>query len=607
MRRIVIVMLLFGCATGLCDRTASGQIEYEVDNIMYKRPEFPPLPSEEVYPKRLVPLWQSALARPDGDLQRLIADALVGLIEEGTSLDFSPLIPELRRLLTAEMTPEGTRLAVARALVALRAEDAAEELLEQSQRSADMLASVVEPALGEWGDLEVVELWLQRVEDRQAPRTRLRLSLRGLAAVNQAEAIPAITAIVADPKRPLDVRLLAAESLGQLQTDGLLGLADAILREPTDRGPARAASGLAHTARELMAARLVRRHRDAAAVEVQQRMAQEFNGAAAAVAVQVLLTQDPELVIAIAEPLFASPDARVRQFCAQALFEAPTPERIGRLAVVMDDYHRAVRRSARGWLRQLDESEDPASRQAIRDGLVRLLTGDGWRGLEQASLLAGELEFKPAAERLVQLLNHEQPEVFVAAAWGLQRLEIPETLEPMFERALANKQQAQDRERAAQQQQLLQTFGVMRFAKASQLAWSYVPKNTPGPREAGIWALSQIHENDPPDGLVQELAERIADEDPMNPEMPEVKEMSAIAIGFLNGREAEETLRAYGPREEIGSRMGQCVAWALNRIFGEPIPPINLRPIYRSGWALSPITEDPAEYTRPRTDATDLE
>ena len=43
-------------------------------------------------------------------------------------------------------------------------------------------------------------------------------------------------------------------------------------------------------------------------------------------------------------------------------------------------------------------------------------------------ILLAQLDHKPAAARFVELLQFDRPEVFVAAAWGLRKLDVPETL-----------------------------------------------------------------------------------------------------------------------------------------------------------------------------------
>ena len=48
--------------------------------------------------------------------------------------------------------------------------------------------------------------------------------------------------------------------------------------------------------------------------------------------------------------------------------------------------------------------------------------------LQQAALLLGKLVHKPAANRLVELLDSPRPEVMIGSAWGLRKLAEPATI-----------------------------------------------------------------------------------------------------------------------------------------------------------------------------------
>ena len=100
---------------------------------------------------------------------------------------------------------------------------------------------------------------------------------------------------------------------------------------------------------------------------------------------------------------------------------------------LLDDPHPAVRGSVREALYALAQRPDLGD--SIRQVATQVLAGDRWRGLEQAALLLAALDHKPAAPRLVELLEFGRPEVGVAAGWGLKKLAVPETLPAMLDKA----------------------------------------------------------------------------------------------------------------------------------------------------------------------------
>ena len=67
-------------------------------------------------------------------------------------------------------------------------------------------------------------------------------------------------------------------------------------------------------------------------------------------------------------------------------------------------------------------------RQPIIEEALRRLASQDWRGQEQAAILLTQLQHRPAAARMVQLLTADRPEVFVTVAWGLRKLAVADTL-----------------------------------------------------------------------------------------------------------------------------------------------------------------------------------
>jgi len=219
---------------------------------------------------------------------------------------------------------------------------------------------------------------------------------------------------------------------------------------------------------------------------------------------------------------------------------------------------------------------------------MRMLSTGQWRGLEQSGLLLGALDHKPAANRLVELLDFQREEVGVAAAWALRKLQIAETLPAMLRRAQKNKKAPIGG--SEQQEQLFQAFGLMRYQPADELLQTYIPKTAPGPRVGAIWALGHLYDGKNPTALVKKLTERVADEStfPLM-EMREVKTWASISIGRMRGRSALKTLRHYWDVEGRNSEFGQATAWAIHQITGEPIPKPTLGLTTIPNWFLRPL------------------
>jgi HEAT repeat protein len=256
------------------------------------------------------------------------------------------------------------------------------------------------------------------------------------------------------------------------------------------------------------------------------------------------------------------------------------------LAALMNDVHPDVRRYSRVELQRL--AGQPELLPAILSAAMSVLMTDQWRGLEQSGLLLGALDHKPAAERLVELLDFEREEVGVAAAWALRKLQIASTLPGMLRRAEKNKKTPIGGNE--QQEQLFQAFGLMRYQPADALLQTYIPKATGGPRVAAIWALGHLYDGKNPPDLVKKLTERVADESTFpTAEMIDAKTWASVSIGRMRGQSALPTLRQYFDVQGPNSAFGQAIAWAIHQITDEPIPKPILRLTTQPNWFLRPV------------------
>ena len=126
-----------------------------------------------------------------------------------------------------------------------------------------------------------------------------------------------------------------------------------------------------------------------------------------------LMELDVELVLPLLDILLASPDAPLRSFAVEALFRRPTEKHRALLAARLNDPHPEVRVKARRALRELGARPD--LREAVLALGTQALEGRDWRGQEQAALLLAQMDHKPAAPRLVELLKSDRGEVLVAS------------------------------------------------------------------------------------------------------------------------------------------------------------------------------------------------
>jgi HEAT repeat protein len=560
---------------------------------MYKLPDLPYPRVVEIFSEKTKDLWMRALERPEVDLRCRAAEAVVLARHRGVKGMETTIGPLVKALDRADQD-QAVRLAAAQALVALDARDAAPSLLRQVASGGSDLRTLVEPVLARWAYRPARDLWRERLRDPAAAPAGFVLAARGLAAVGEAEDADRLRAVVLSDKVPGPLRLEASRALAVLRPAGLEKDGEGLASDPTPRG----------LVGRLAAASLLRRHGGTDAVRLLQRLVRDAEPAVAVLAADRLVEIDTALLLPALNLLLASPDAKVRSAAVEVLFRHPGPQHLRLLGDRLDDPHPDVRSQARRALEELaakKEFHDPI----IAEGM-RMLATQRWRGLEQATFLLARLDHKPAAPRLVDLLPFDREEVDLAAAYGLRKLAVAETLPGVTAHAAATRKlllatttnlarkgvtaDALDH----QLSQLHQLLGQQKYAPAEPVLREFIPHLAgkpigPQSRASAVWALGRLHEGNTVPDLATALEARLNDTTSQPPELLEVRYMSAIALGRMQAKAALASLRRhYHDREPSENPVNNACGWAIERITGEAVPPPKTIRAQRRDWFLVP-------------------
>jgi HEAT repeat protein len=589
-RPALCVRLLVVVGAGLLVGVASSAgAQYEViDSPMYHKPELPVPPVELVFADGLKELWLRALARPEVEM-RLQAANTIALARERGMKGLDTTIAPLTLALDAADQHPAVRLAAAQALITLDAREAAPKLLAQAQTGDIAFREAVEPALARWDHRPARPMWLARLDAPGTPARSLVLAIRGLSLFREEQAVPRLLALVAAEEVSGPIRLEAARALGAIRAEGLEREAEA-LATATARG----------LVGRLAAAHLLRRHKSPTAIATLGRLARDPEPAVTALAADRLIELDPELAVPVLEHLLGSPDADVRSLGALVLFRLPTKERLRLLSDRLADVHPDVRKKVRGHLKKLGENKE--LRQQVLDEAMRVLADKDWRGLEQAAILLTQLDHAPAAQRLVELLTADRPEVYVTAAWGLRNLAVRETLEPVqkysegeWARQLASKTLPGRKDFPDlidyQLSQLNQLLGMLKYEPAEPLLRLFLPKRPKlggEARAAAIWALGLLHDGKVVPALATELQRRLNDTGAMITENDRVRMMAAVTLGRMKATTALPSLNKHWSGRLGEDPVGNACGWAIEQITGVPIPAAMPTKNFQQGWFLVP-------------------
>ncbi len=613
-----LILCVFLCV--LCDSVVRfsspvrADFDPVIDSPMYHNPDVPISPEVHVFPDGLKELWLRALERPEADMRYKAADAIalahkMGL--KGLETTIAPLLAALDR---PDQSPT-VRLALARALIVLEARESASSLLHQAQAGSSDLRQLVEPTLARWDYQPVRAVWLERLREPATRQRDLVLAIQGLAAVREERAVDRLREMVLADRVPGLIRLESARALASLRSEGLEkdaeGLAPPPLNPPPDRAgiradppPERGGIKGGELVPRLAAASMLRRHSSRQAVELLQRMMRDPEPTVAAITAARLLEIDPKLVIPSVDHLLASPDANLRSLAVDALGRRPSAEHIHVLGDRLDDEHIDVRAKARKYLEKL--AGDKTWHDPVLGEGKRMIQTRQWRALEQATILLTQLDHKPAVERFLELLSFDRPEVSVSAAWGLRKLDVPETLPRVLSfvdsevQRLSGQAGAQPGQRGIAifpvnidqaLSQLNQFLGQRKYRPADAVLRTFIPKRRGGAeaRAAAIWALGLIYEGEAVDDLASALEARLKEVSAIPPEWKQVRLMSAIALGRMKAKKTLPSLRRFSPRDQLRREpVDNACAWSIAQITGEPLLPSKPIPRMQRGWFLSP-------------------
>jgi len=609
------LFLGMACWLVLCGANAVG---VEMRSAMDLDPAFKPLPVVHTVPDRLVPLWLEALEGDDVE-DDVVCQVARGLVRMNRLSILAPAeaVDSLAKQLRKGELDVAARLTVARALVELAAKQHAPLLMAQLSHAGRDMSEIVEPALARWGDATLRDEWLARIKDPQESARSVQLAIQGLGSIKDRTAQRLLEDLAVDVYRHSSLRISAAKALALVAESGLESFAGHMLARDHASDP---------LARLLAALALVGRH-DEKSLELLVQLAADADPSVAAIAIETLIDVNEARRLKNSAELLANDDPNVRLLGIRALQQDPHREIIEELAKRLNDDHSMVRQAACDVLVELAESD--TSREQVGQNVTKLLDARSSRAITEALLIIGSIDYEPAAEPVLELLNADDPGVAVCAAWALERLavastanailvhivrenqrtvEIVQQLAPLYaepgEPDVALPQLGPTYE---QLEHLILALGQMRHQQADAVLRRFVPKPTwpapgeppsleafkqPRPRAAAIWALGKIHADagsQAPGQVVAMFTERLADTTPIPREEPIVRRMAAVSLARMGHRESLTTLREFFDPANANDEIGRACAWAVAQLTGQAATPAGVTTLHHVDWFLVPL------------------
>jgi HEAT repeat protein len=581
---IVRVVILAVCLNGTAPFVSGG---IKLDYLMSSDPEIRvPDPVQEFDPA-MSSLWMQALARPEIDMQRMAAETIARAHELGIP-DLAAAVPRLETILLDGSAHLSARFAAARALIVLDSRSSSDKLFQASQTFGADMRQLIEPALADWGNESAKAVWVERLTSSRTRHRDLLLALRGLGRVREPLVLPDLLAMAGDLTRTPGCRIEAATAAGLIAPTGL---EDHAIRLAEN-------SQTAPFTNQVCALRFLAGHESESARQLLIKLASHDEPAVASSALTRLNEIDFSLVLPLAEAALRNSDSEIRRQGAISMLQRPTVDRISPLSQLLADPHPGLRSEVSEELLRL--SEDPELEGAIREGAMRILSGDSWEGQEQAALLLGSLEHKPAAARLVELLVSPRTEVSVTVAWALRKVAVRSTIPGMLANARDLTAQGQHARKPGVNEQcahLFEGLAVLNAKDAEPLLMEYVPKRQLTfalSRSAAIWAIGRLNTGVRNSEIESALAERLMDFAPRPSESELVKGMCAIALARMQATDQASMLRQYAMSEDVipsdeQIRLKLTLGWAVKELTGEELPPPEPLHAQQESWFLEPL------------------
>lgn len=586
------------------DRTA------EVDVPWKNHPKLA-LPSvSNQWPDGMGDLWIAALKRHEEELNVQASDAIARAHAQGMP-GLERAIPTLQKLLLDANKTQDVRNAAARALVALDAETSLNALTQANQQANATMIITTDPMLASKAVAAMVPVWMKRLTDSSVANV-LRISAGDALPANLNPAqIKTLLQLVENQATPWPVRFAVAKALGrQSNRDDIVETCQALSsRKPaslwqlTQAGMLKAS---VESERPLLIALIMN-----AKTEAQP---------AAWLGLKKLNTV-PDWIVSpkLAQRVIQNTDAAAREQLLVALNRRADSEAMVLLGLLLDDVDPAIRTTARDMMLQHVTAE-PKLMAAAVDAATLQLQGDSWRGREQAALLLGSLQHQPSQPRMIKLLDAPRFEVRIAAIVGLRRLtfaRLPKDTDPrdnqpatsdddpamlaLFNRtkqlkaniAIAKGDTQTLVSDSKELAQIVQTFGLVRFSPKPVVALldEMIPKGSgylSDARAGAVWALGRINQGTGDANYVKFFEARLSDVNPLNPESDEVREASAIAIGWIRPKREPRSIGQFSAESEGPDEIVLACRWAIEQITGEPQPKLKDHIRIPRDWFLIP-------------------
>ncbi|MFM8214672.1 MAG: HEAT repeat domain-containing protein [Pirellula sp.] len=420
------------------------------------------------------------------------------------------------------------------------------------------LAPLVENHLIRWKSSVAAEHWRKVLSDPKSTPGQVQRALDGLANVGQSQDIPLCNDVLKSEQSTPMTRAAAARTLGMLQSSGLVGLAKDLLNTKDQD-------------KEMLAGFLLANHTQEDALVVLETVLAQGSSPAQRIAAHAIGRNFPKQGLSRIETWVKHPDDEIRLAALELLKNDPSESNTRLQSSMLSDPDLVVRKTAKA---QLLELCGKGFRPLVDECITENLSGKAWQGIEQAIVLAVELQDRSRCARFLELIEHQRAEVNMHAAWGLMELAVDPAIVSGIVPHAQKLTQGLDAGDHYEKQDiirlsfLLEVFGRNRYEPVADMLKKYIPKRDFRmgnlSRASAIWALGKILKEQDDPALRASLSERIKDLSSLMPENYLVGYACILTLGEFGFLDSMPTIDRYTLDSKDG--LNSAGRWAKEQI-----------------------------------------
>lgn len=420
------------------------------------------------------------------------------------------------------------------------------------------LAPLVENHLIRWKSPVAAEHWRKVLSDPKSSPGQVQRALDGLANVGQSQDIPLCNDVLKSEQSTPMTRAAAARTLGMLQSSGLVGLAKDLLNTKDQD-------------KEMLAGYLLANHTQEDALVVLETVLAQGSSPAQRIAAHAIARNFPKQGLSRIETWVKHPDDQIRLAALELLKNDPSESNTRLQSSMLSDPDLVVRKTAKV---QLLELCSKGFRPLVDECITENLSGKAWQGIEQAIVLAVELQDRSRCARFLELIEHQRAEVNMHAAWGLMELAVDPAIVSGIVPHAQKLTQGLDAGDHYEKQDiirlsfLLEVFGRNGYEPVADMLKKYIPKRDFRmgnlSRASAIWALGKILKEQDDPALRASLSERIKDLSSLMPENYLVGYACILTLGEFGFLDSMPTIDRYTLDSKDG--LNSAGRWAKEQI-----------------------------------------